>query len=127
MILYEIDGNNIVYDGYFIVKTILNLFFSIFKKKSGIIYYKLEMDSVELASPKELCKRVVKFLVLGFVVAVSALLIQRKLKAEEVVMLGLIASATFALLEMYAPSIAPHAHQGAGLGIGLSMVGFPGK
>ncbi len=84
-------------------------------------------DSIELATPKELCKRVVKFLVLGCVVAVSALLIQRKLKAEEVIMLSLVSAATFALLDMYAPTIAPHAQQGAGLGIGLSMVGFPGK
>lgn len=81
----------------------------------------------ELATPKELCKRVVKFLVLGCVVAISALLIQRKLKAEEVIMLSLVSAATFALLDMYAPTIAPHAQQGAGLGIGLSMVGFPGK
>jgi hypothetical protein len=85
------------------------------------------MNSLELATPKELCKRVVKFLVLGCVVAVSALLIQRKLKAEEVIMLSLVSAATFALLDTYAPTIAPHAHQGAGLGIGLSMVGFPGK
>jgi ABC-type Co2+ transport system permease subunit len=85
------------------------------------------MNSIELATPKELCKRVVKFLVLGCVVAVSALLIQRKLKAEEVVMLSLVAAATFALLDMYAPTIAPHAHQGAGLGIGLGLVGFPAK
>lgn len=84
-------------------------------------------NSIELATPKELCKRVVKFLVLGCVVAVSALLIQRKLKAEEVIMLSLVSAATFALLDMYAPTIAPHAQQGAGLGIGLSMVGFPGK
>jgi ABC-type Co2+ transport system permease subunit len=85
------------------------------------------LNSLELATPKELCKRVVKFLVLGCVVAVSALLIQRKLKAEEVIMLSLVSAATFALLDMYAPTIAPHAQQGAGLGIGLSMVGFPGK
>ena len=84
-------------------------------------------NSIELATPKELCKRVVKFLVLGCVVAVSALLIQRKLKAEEVIMLSLVSAATFALLDMYAPTIAPHAQQGAGLGIGLSMVGYPGK
>ena len=85
------------------------------------------MSSVELAQPKELCKRVVKFLVLGSVVAISALLIQSKLKAEAVIMLSLVSAATFAILDMYAPTIAPHAQQGAGLGIGLSMVGFPGK
>lgn len=85
------------------------------------------MNELELATPKELCKRVVKFLVLGCVVAVAALLIQRKLKAEEVIMLSLVSAATFALLDMYAPTVAPHAHQGAGLGIGLSMVGFPAK
>jgi ABC-type Co2+ transport system permease subunit len=85
------------------------------------------MNSLELATPKELCKRVVKFLVLGGVVAVAALLIQRKLKAEEVIMLSLVSAATFALLEMYAPSVSPHVHQGAGLGIGLGMVGFPAK
>ncbi len=85
------------------------------------------MNSLELAEPKELCKRIVKFLVLGGVVAISSLLIQQKLKAEAVIMLSMISAATFAILDMYAPTIAPHAHQGAGLGIGLSMVGFPSK
>lgn len=95
--------------------------------KNKTLHLTFKMESGQLATPKELCKRVVKFLVLGCVVAISALLIQRKLKMEEVIMLSLIAASTFALLDMYAPTIAPHVHQGAGLGIGFGMVGFPAK
>jgi hypothetical protein len=41
-------------------------------------------------------------------------------------MISLVAMATFALLDVYAPSVGASARTGAGFGIGANMVGFPG-
>ena len=40
-------------------------------------------------------------------------------------MIGLTAAATFALLDMYAPSVGHTVRQGAGFGIGANLVQFP--
>ena len=40
-------------------------------------------------------------------------------------MIAITAAATFALLDMFAPSISISARQGAGLGIGANLVGWP--
>ena len=45
---------------------------------------------------------------------------------EEVLMIALTAAATFALLDMYAPSVGATARQGAGFGIGAGLVQWPG-
>ena len=59
-------------------------------------------------------------------VAIAAFYIpQRKMNLEEVAMIALTAAATFALLDMYAPSVGLTARQGAGFGIGANLVGFP--
>ena len=42
-------------------------------------------------------------------------------------MIAAVASATFAILDMYAPTIGVTARQGAGFGIGASLVDFPGR
>ena len=82
------------------------------------------MSNMEQA--RELCKRAVKYILEGLMVAVAALVLpQRSLKAEDVVGLAVVAAATFALLDMYAPNIQQHARQGAGFGIGAGLVGFP--
>ena len=41
-------------------------------------------------------------------------------------MIAVTAAATFAILDMYTPSIALSARQGAGMGIGFNISGFPG-
>ena len=46
--------------------------------------------------------------------------------ADEIIMIAVVASATFAILDMYAPTIGATARQGAGFGIGATLVGFPG-
>ena len=74
------------------------------------------------------------FLVLGGVVvvvvpgavAVAAYYIpKKKMDIEEIVMIAITAAATFALLDMYAPSIGNAARQGTGFGIGANLAGFP--
>ena len=83
---------------------------------------------------RELCKRVVKYVLEGLMVAFAALVLpQKSLKMEDVLGLALVAAATFAILDMLAPNdsdmskIADSARMGAGFGIGANLVGFPGS
>lgn len=74
----------------------------------------------------DLVMRVVKYLLEGVAVAVAAFVLPGKtLKAGEVAMIALVATATFAILDIYAPSVGSSARTGAGFGIGANLVGFP--
>jgi len=77
---------------------------------------------------QEVIKRAVKYLVEGFAVAVAAYYIpkgNKKLEIEEITLIAVTAAATFAVLDMYAPSIGSAARQGTGFGIGANLSGFP--
>jgi|TARA_B110000858_G_scaffold147870_1_gene167980 ABC-type Co2+ transport system permease subunit len=82
------------------------------------------MDSLDLA---EVARRALKYIVEGGAVALAAFYIPagKRLKLEEVLMIALTAAATFAILDMYVPSIGATARSGAGFGIGANLVGFP--
>jgi hypothetical protein len=68
----------------------------------------------------------VKYLLEGLAVAVAAFVIPGKtMKWGEVAMIALVATATFAILDIYAPSVGSSARTGAGFGIGANLVGFP--
>jgi len=72
----------------------------------------------------ELLKRAIKYLVLGLVIAIVAYSIpKQRLRVEEIVVVGLSAAATFAILDIFAPSIGQAARTGAGYGIGLGVTG----
>lgn len=74
----------------------------------------------------ELIKRALKYLVEGLMVAIAAFAIPAKaLKIDEIAMIALTAAATFAVLDVYVPSMGYQARSGAGLGIGMNLVGFP--
>jgi hypothetical protein len=74
----------------------------------------------------ELIKRAIKYLVEGIMVAIAAYAIPKKsLNVEEVVIIALMASATFAVLDVFVPTMASSARGGAGFGIGANLVGFP--
>jgi len=79
---------------------------------------------------QELARRAIKYLVEGLAVAAAAFYIPRRsMNVEEIVMIAVTAAAAFALLDMLAPSVGQAARQGAGWGIGTSLVGaraFPG-
>lgn len=89
----------------------------------------LEREISELKAQfdlQEVVKRAVKYLIEGACVAVAAFYIPGKqLKVEEILMLAITAAATFAILDMYAPSIGSATRQGAGFGVGANLVGFP--
>lgn len=75
---------------------------------------------------EELVKRIIKYLIQGLVIAVVAVVIPKKsLNIEEVVILSLVAAATFSILDVFMPSVGASARQGAGLGIGFNLVRFP--
>lgn len=68
----------------------------------------------------------VKYVLEGLAVAIAAFVLPGKtLKLAEVAMIGLVAAATFAVLDIYAPSVGSSARTGAGFGIGANLVGFP--
>ena len=70
-------------------------------------------------------KRAIKYLIEGFAVAVAAYYIPHKvLLMNEIVALAITAAFTFAILDIFAPSIAGSARLGAGFGIGAHTVGF---
>ena len=74
----------------------------------------------------EVIRRAVKYLIEGAAVGFAAISIPKgKLSLEEVFMIAVTAAATFAVLDMYAPSIAGAARQGTGFGIGANLAGFP--
>lgn len=80
-----------------------------------------------LINVAELVKRIIKYLVEGLMVAIAAYAIpKRSLNIEEIVLIALTAAATFSILDTYIPSMGVSTRQGAGLGIGFNMVGFPG-
>jgi ABC-type Co2+ transport system permease subunit len=72
----------------------------------------------------ELVKRIIKYLVLGLVIAVVSIVIPKKsLNLEEVVILALSAAATFSILDVFVPSIADSARNGLGLVVGANLGG----
>jgi hypothetical protein len=77
---------------------------------------------------QEILKRAIKYLIEGTAVAVAAFFIPKQQpKLEDVLMIAITAAATFALLDLYAPSVSAYARQGAGFGVGANLVGFPRK
>ena len=74
----------------------------------------------------DILARAVKYLLEGLAVAVVAYMIPGKvLKMSEIGMIALTARATFAILDIYAPSVGASARTGAGFGVGAGLVGFP--
>ena len=76
----------------------------------------------------ELVKRAIKYFIEGLMVAIVAFVLppeKRSLKLEEVAIIGLMAAATFSILDTFIPSMGASARSGAGFGIGANLVGFP--
>lgn len=74
----------------------------------------------------EFVKRAIKYIIEGIMVAIAAYVIpKQKLNIEEVVIIALSAAATFAVLDVFVPTMAASARGGAGFGIGANLVGFP--
>ena len=74
----------------------------------------------------DIVTRLVKYLLEGLAVAIAAFVLPgKRLAYSEVGMIALVATATFAILDIYAPSVGSSVRTGAGFGIGANLVGFP--
>lgn len=74
----------------------------------------------------DIVTRLIKYALEGLAVAIAAYMLPGKvLKLSEIGMIALVALATFAILDVYAPSVGASARSGAGFGIGANLVGFP--
>jgi ABC-type Co2+ transport system permease subunit len=72
----------------------------------------------------ELVKRAIKYLIEGLVVAVASFVIPKhKINLEEVIIIALVAAATFSVLDVFIPSMGASARGGAGFGLGTGLVG----
>lgn len=81
---------------------------------------------MELFDLAEFTKRLVKYLIEGLIVGIAAFAIPRQsLDIEEIAFISLTAAASFSILDTYIPSMGVSARNGAGLGIGANLVGFP--
>jgi uncharacterized RDD family membrane protein YckC len=75
----------------------------------------------------EIVNRILKYLIEGLVIAAAAIFIPKKsLPLDEVATLAVLAAVVFAILDAVSPSVGVTTRQGAGLGLGFRLVGFPG-
>ncbi len=69
-------------------------------------------------------QNLLKYTLEGIAVSVAAFyLTSKKQSIQEVLILGIIASATFLILDLFAPLVSAGARHGSGFGIGFGMVG----
>lgn len=69
--------------------------------------------------------RLTKYALEGIVVATAAyFLVDFTPSIDQILVIALIASTTFALLDFFAPAIGASARMGSGFGIGANLVGF---
>ena len=75
----------------------------------------------------EVIKRLLKYMIEGFIVSLAAFAIPKQtLNLEEIFLIAAVAAMTFSILDVFIPSMGANARTGAGLGIGMNLVGFPG-
>ena len=76
---------------------------------------------------QEITKKIIKYLVEGFIVALACFAIPKQsLDLEAIALIALVAAMTFSILDVYIPSMGSGVRQGASWGIGATLVGFPG-
>lgn len=79
------------------------------------------MSSLDLG---EFAKRIIKYILEGLIVSIAAFVIPRKsFNVEEIIIIGLTAAATFAVLDVFLPSIYTSVKQGVGFSIGTGLTG----
>lgn len=79
------------------------------------------MDTLDFG---EIVIRILKYVIEGLVVGIAAYFVSKKLSFEEVLIIGITAAATLAVLDLYSPSIGNATRAGAGLGLGTRLVGL---
>jgi hypothetical protein len=75
-------------------------------------------------SSNRLCKKAVKYILEGIIVAFASMVLPRtKVDFEAVIAIALVAASTFAILDIFSPDVGAASRVGAGLGIGANLVG----
>lgn len=83
-------------------------------------------ESYHTLDGREIFLRFFKYIFEGLVIATVAYF-SRKLDAEEIMILALTAASVFAMLDFFIPAMGASVRTGAGWGIGMNLVGFPGN
>lgn len=79
-------------------------------------------------SGAEILTRILKYFLEGAAVALAMVIIPRKMPSwEEVFMISVTAAVVFAILDLLSPSVGLTARQGAGFGLGATLVNFPAR
>jgi hypothetical protein len=79
-------------------------------------------------SAAEILTRFLKYFLEGAAVALAMVIIPRKMPSwEEVFMISVTAAVVFAILDLLSPSVGLTARQGAGFGLGATLVNFPAR
>ncbi len=80
---------------------------------------------MESFNSRELCKRVVKYVLMGLIIAICTLVLPKpKIDLEAVIALALVSGCTFAIIDTFIPTMSYPVQFGTGAGIGLSLSGF---
>jgi ABC-type Co2+ transport system permease subunit len=105
------NDNDIFFNNIFLA---IFIFFYLF-----IIYIIINMFDFN-----EFIKRAIKYIIEGIMVAIAAYAIPKKsLNVEEIVVIALMAAATFSVLDVFVPSVGASSRQGVGLSIGAGLAG----
>lgn len=73
---------------------------------------------------KEILVRIIKYILEGAMVSIAVFLIPKeKPSLEEIATIGLVAAATFSLLDLFAPAVSSSARLGVGAALGAGIVG----
>ena len=77
---------------------------------------------------KEALVRFFKYMLEGSAVGFAGFFVPKVKPAfDEVLLISVVAAATFSVIDLFAPSISPHARQGAGFAMGASLYQWPHK
>jgi hypothetical protein len=86
------------------------------------------MNPVTQFDWKEALVRFFKYMLEGGTVGFAAYFVPKiKPALDEVLLISVVAAATFSVIDLFAPSISPHARQGAGFAMGASLYQWPGQ
>lgn len=78
-----------------------------------------------VSATQTLLVKAIKYIIEGLAVAVAAYFIpQKKMNVQDIIVIGISAAASFAVLDLYAPSIGQGMRTGAGFGTGANLVGW---
>lgn len=71
---------------------------------------------------REALTRFLKYMLEGATVGFAAAFVPKNRPSfEEIILLSVVAAATFSIIDLFAPSISPHARQGAGFAMGATL------